>query len=193
MQMQTIMHERCLQLTLAASQSIPTNICWHINSGYLITTSASTLTDTYTLGIWGPGEIVIPDLLTMQSIELRTLSNAVISEWAATNEERTGFSANHIEQMSKLLQLAKIRPVETRLLKLLLWLGERFGTTTDEGIEIPIDAMNLTHRQLAELASVSRVTVTKTLGHFRQQGWLSRAGTGDLITHLGVISYQQLV
>lgn len=190
--MQSMMHERCLQLTLAASQSIPTNICWHINSGYLIATSASNVADTYTLGIWGPGEIVIPDLLTEKTIELCSLSNAIISEWEATNEEKISFSANHVKQMCKLLQLAKIRPVETRLAKLLLWLGERFGITTNEGIEIPIDAMNITHRQLAELASVSRVTVTKTLGHFRQQGWITRVGACDLIKNSGLINDKQL-
>lgn len=187
------MHERCLQLTLAASQSIPTNICWYINNGYLTATSRSGNADSYTLGIWGPGEIVIPELLTLRAVELLALSSARISEWTPRSEEKTGFSATHIQQMSMLLQIAKIRPVEARLLKLLFWLGKRFGTTTNPGLEVPIDAMNLTHRQLAELASVSRVTVTKALGHFRQQGWLSRSGEHDLITPTGITSLQQML
>lgn len=186
------MHERCLQLTLAASQSIPKNICWHINNGYLVATSGSTAADTYTLGIWGPGEIVVPDLLPIQTIELRALSNALISERKVTKDEMTIFSSNQIKQISMLLQLAKIRPVETRLMKLLLWLSERFGTTTHAGMEVPIESMNLTHRQLAELASVSRVTITKTLGHFRQQGWLDRVGEKDLITQAGLDSFRQM-
>lgn len=184
--MQFTMHERCLELTLGSNQSIPTNICWHINNGYLRATSRNSQAETYTLGIWGPGDIVIPDLLITPSVELRTLSNAKVSECRAAIDEKSNFSAKHLGQMSMLLQLAKVRPVETRLLKLLIWLGERFGTTTDEGIEIPIDAMNLTHRQLAELACVSRVTVTKALGHFRQQGWVTRAGACDLITPSGL-------
>lgn len=186
------MHERSLQLALAASQSIPTNICWYINDGYIIATSAGAISDTYTLGIWGPGEIIIPDLLTIQTVELRALSNALISELKATNNEISNFSADHINQMAMLLQLAKIRPVETRLMKLLIWLGNRFGITTNEGIEIPIESMNLTHRQLAELASVSRVTVTKALGQFRQQGWLTRAGASEFITQLGMHSHHKM-
>ncbi len=186
------MHERSLQLSLPANQSIPTNICRYINDGYVAATGASTITDTYTLGIWGPREIVVPDLLTMQDIELRALSSPLISELKATDNEISDFSANHIKQMTMLLQLAKIRPVETRLMKLLIWLGNRFGTTTNEGIEIPIESMNLTHRQLAELASVSRVTVTKALGQFRQQGWLTRAGASDFITEAGMNSLQPM-
>lgn len=190
--MQATMYERCLRLTLAPNQSIPTNICWHINNGYLRATSRSGQAETTTLGIWGPGDIVIPDLLTTQDVEQIGLSNAQVSEWRATTQDKSSFSANHVGQMSMLLQLAKIRPVETRLLKLLIWLGERFGSTAEEGIEIPIDSMNLTHRQLAELACISRVTVTKALGHFRQQGWLSRAGTRDLITPTGLTCSSQM-
>ena len=52
--------------------------------------------------------------------------------------------------------------------------------------------MNLTHRQLAEMASVSRVTVTKTLGHFRQQGWLARVGELEVLTAPGVTHFQSL-
>jgi hypothetical protein len=43
----------------------------------------------------------------------------------------------------------------------------------------------LTHRQLAEMASVSRVTVTKTLGHFRLQGWLLRVDGMDMLSEAG--------
>jgi hypothetical protein len=105
--MQTTMHEQCLQLTLAASQSIPTNICWYINNGYLTATSRSGNADSYTLGIWGSGEIVIPELSTVHAVELLALSSARISEWTPRSEEKTGFSATHIQQMSMLLQIAK--------------------------------------------------------------------------------------
>lgn len=42
--------------------------------------------------------------------------------------------------------------------------------------------MNLTHRQLAEMASMSRVTVTKALGQFRQQGWLKRVNESEVLS-----------
>ena len=50
--------------------------------------------------------------------------------------------------------------------------------------------MNLTHRQLAEMASVSRVTVTKALGHFRQQGLLERVGEVEVLNNAGITLLQ---
>ncbi len=94
--------------------------------------------------------------------------------------------------MGMLLQLTRIRPVEARLFNLLIWLSERFGTRTEHGLSLPLEAMNLTHRQLAEMASVSRVTVTKALGHFRQQGWLQRVGEVDVLSKAGIDLFQGL-
>jgi CRP-like cAMP-binding protein len=92
--------------------------------------------------------------------------------------------------MGMLLQLTRIRPAEARLFNLLIWLGERFGTTTDQGRSVPLEAMNLTHRQLAEMSSVSRVTVTKSLGQFRQRGWLQRVGELEVLSKAGISLFQ---
>jgi len=185
--------ERWLQLTLAAHQTIPTTLCWRINSGYLRATTRRERADSYTLGIWGPSEIVIPELVRIDAIELHALSSVMISEFSPTEDERTVFSSTHLQQISMLLQLAKIRPVEARILNLLMWLGERFGSKTSQGVAVPIDAMNLTHRQLADLGCVSRVTVTKALGSFRQQGWLARSGACELMTHSGIHAYKTML
>ena len=97
-----------------------------------------------------------------------------------------------MQQIGTLLELTRIRPAEARLLHLLVWLGERFGSSTAQGRSVPLDALNLTHRQLAEMASVSRVTVTKALGHFRQQGWLQRTGELDVLSEAGVAAVRRL-
>ena len=41
--------------------------------------------------------------------------------------------------------------------------------------------MNLTHRNLAEITGMTRVTVTKSLIRFRQEGWLSKQGHDELL------------
>jgi CRP-like cAMP-binding protein len=92
--------------------------------------------------------------------------------------------------MGMLLQLTRMRPVEARLFNLLLWLSARFGASHQGGHSLPLEAMNLTHRQLAEMASVSRVTVTKALGHFRQQGWLQQEGALEILTAQGIRAFQ---
>ena len=186
------MSERGLQLALEAGQSLPIHVCWRVNDGYLRATGWTDQAELFTLGLWGPGEIVMPELLCQQPVELRALSPARVLEWSPDLVEHHCCSTAHFQQLGMLLQLTRIRPAEARLFNLLIWLGERFGSSTEYGRSVPLEAMNLTHRQLAEMASVSRVTVTKALGHFRQQGWLHRVGELEVLTKVGLSVWQGL-
>ncbi len=188
--MHSIMSERGLDLSLEVGQSLPIQCCWQVESGYLRATSTTDQAEVFTLGMWGPGEVVMPVLLTQQPLELRSLSGARVHEVHPDLEQQRLFSAAHIHQMGMLLQLTRIRPAEARLFNLLIWLGQRFGSSTEQGCSVPLEAMHLTHRQLAEMASVSRVTVTKSLGHFRQQGWLIQAGEQEVLSPAGLALFQ---
>lgn len=180
--MQAIMSERHLQLSLETGQSLPIHTCWKIDEGYVRATGWSQQAEFFTLGVWGAGDIIAPELLPQRRLELRALCGARVHELSPNQDAIQAFSSHQIQQMSMLLEFTRIRPAEARLFHLLAWLSERFGTSTAHGRTIPLDAMNLTHKQLSEMASVSRVTVTKALGHFRQQGWLLRNGGQDLLT-----------
>ena len=190
--MHSIMSERGLQLVLEAGQSLPVHLCWRVNAGYIRAIGRTDPAEVFTLGVWGPGEIVMPELLAQQPVELRALSTARVHEWNPDPAEHQRCSALQIQQMGVFLQLARIRPAESRLFHLLIWLGERFGSRSEQGCSVPLEAMNLTHRQLAEMASLSRVTVTKALGQFRQQGWLQREGELELLTPAGLRMFQGL-
>lgn len=186
------MSARDLQLALEAGQSLPIHRCWRVNDGYLRATGRTDQTEIFTLGIWGAGEIVMPELLPQHGLELRALSPAMVHEWCPEPAEHHCCSTTHIQQMGMLLKLTHIRPVEARLFHLLIWLGERFGNSLEQGRSVPLEAMNLTHRQLAEMACVSRVTVTKGLGNFRQQGWLQRIGEAEILSKAGIALFQGL-
>ncbi len=134
----------------------------------------------------------MPELLTQQPVELRALSMAKVHEWSPDPAEYQRCSTLQIQQIGMFLQLSRIRPAEARLFHLLIWLGERFGASSEYGHSVPLEAMNLTHRQLAEMASLSRVTVTKALGQFRQQGWLQRFGELEVLTHSGIQWFRDL-
>ncbi len=190
--MHSTMSERGLRLRLEAGQSLPIHVCWRIEDGYLRATSWTNQRDVFTLGIWGPGEVIIPQLIAQKPIELRTLSSAQVQEWSPDPAHHHACVQGHIQQIATLLELTRIRPAEARLFSLLVWLGERFGTSTAQGRSVPLDPLNLTHRQLAEMASVSRVTVTKALGHFRQLGWLQRTGELDVLSEAGVAAVRGL-
>jgi CRP-like cAMP-binding protein len=189
--MHQVMSYRGVQLTLEAGQSLPIHLCWRVTDGYLRVTGLAVQSEIFTLGVWGPGETVMPELLARYPVELRALSLARVQEWNPDPDEQRCCSTAHIQQMGMLLQFTRIRPAEARLFHLLIWLCERFGFSTEHGYSLPLGAMNLTHRQLAEMASVSRVTVTKSLAHFRQQGLLQRIGDVEILSMTGISLFRE--
>lgn len=78
-----------------------------------------------------------------------------------------------------MLQISRQRPAEARLFHLLRWMTERFGPMTSDGATLPIEAMNLIHRHLAEISGMTRVTGTKAISCFRGQGLLKWVDGAD--------------
>lgn len=187
-----IMSHRGMKLALEVGQPLPINRCWRINDGYLKVMGWADQTAMFTLGIWGPGEMVMPGLIAKYPVELQALSLARVQEWNPDPVEQHSCSMAYIQQLVMLLRVTRIRPAEMRIFHLLIWLSDRFGVSTEHGYSLPVGAMNLTHRQLAEMASVSRVTVTKSLAHFRQQGWLYRSDDVEILTETGLSLFRRL-
>lgn len=181
--MLSLMSDRSLRLSLGSGESLPCNVAWRVDDGYLRVVSWGEQADPLTLGIWGPGDLVIPALIGVERIELLSLSSVQVDEALPTIDEQQCFLVDQLRQTSSLLQLSRVRPAETRLLQLLLWLGQRFGRVSSRGVSLSFDDMNLTHRQLAEISGTTRVTVTKALSRFRQEGHLLKDGPDALLLH----------
>lgn len=181
--MLSLMSDRSLRLSLGSGESLPCNVAWRVDDGYLRVVSWGEQADPLTLGIWGPGDLVIPALIGVERIELLSLSSVQVDEALPTIDEQQCFLVDQLRQTSSLLQLSRVRPAETRLLQLLLWLGQRFGRVSSRGVSLSFDNMNLTHRQLAEISGTTRVTVTKALSRFRQEGHLLKDGPDALLLH----------
>ena len=188
--MVSVMSERLLRLNLSAGETLPCNVCWRIDDGYLRLANWTDQAEMLALGIWGPGDLVIPELVGVKPVELLSLSPVQVEEAHPTAEQKQEFLLDQLRQTSRLLLLSRVRPVETRLYHFLLWLGERFGRVSSRGVSLSLDDMNLTHRQLAEIVGTTRVTVTKALTRFRQEGLLVKDGDDDLLTrsHIDPIS-----
>lgn len=180
--MSVSMSARCLRLSLRAGETLPANLCWRVEKGYVWLARWVPGCDPLTLGVWGPGEMVMPALIGLPSIELRSLSPVVVVEEADTTVpmERS-FLEDQLRQAALLLLLSRVRPAEARLLQLLDWFGTRFGTMTTKGVRLCFGERPLTHQQLADIAGMTRVTVTKALTQFRQSGVLSSDGNGGLL------------
>lgn len=172
---------RSLNLQLSAGEALPTSLSWMIEDGYLIQSAWNDDGTTTTLGIWGPGELVIPSVIHDPTLQLHSLSPVSVEECPVTPEEQQLFLSQHVSQLATLLKLARVRRAEERLFNLLVWLGQRFGRVSSQGVSLSFSGMNLTHRNLADMTGMTRVTVTKALIRFRQEGRLCKQGDDELL------------
>lgn len=179
--MHSTMTARDLHLSLQAGADVPCHLSWRIEDGYLRISSSNDRGDPFTLGLWGPGELVIPSLVTLSPMRLHALSAAQVEEVHPSQEQREAFLLQQCLQTSTLLRLSRTRPAEARLFQLLVWMGQRFGRVSRRGVSLSLEDMNLTHRHLAEISGLTRVTVTKALTHFRQEGLLIQEGSDALL------------
>ncbi|MFY8149956.1 MAG: Crp/Fnr family transcriptional regulator [Prochlorococcaceae cyanobacterium] len=169
-----------IRLTLLAGQSLPLEVAWCIEDGYVRSTvPADGQGGAATLGFWGPGETVFSTRSGWMPGQLVGHSPVVLVECMPRQEEVQLFLRSQLEQAADLLRISQVRPAEDRLMLLLQWIGQRFGRVNSRGISLSLEDMNLTHRDLAEISGMTRVTVTKLLTRFRQKGQILRCGEAD--------------
>lgn len=74
-----------------------------------------------------------------------------------------------LQQSEAWLAIAGKRLVTDRLRQLLLLIAQEFGQVEPCGVRVPV---RLTHHQLATAIGTTRVTVTRLLKDFKNEGWL---------------------
>ncbi|HEX8122816.1 MAG TPA: Crp/Fnr family transcriptional regulator [Solirubrobacteraceae bacterium] len=89
--------------------------------------------------------------------------------------ERTARWADRAAALQAITQLGR---VDLRLAALLWHLADRWGRMTSEGVVLPL---RLTHETLGRLVGAQRPTVTLALRDLREQGAVTRHGTGWLL------------
>ena len=98
----------------------------------------------------------------------------VITTSAQTNASSNLF-LSQIEQLYRERSLISLafsgkRLVTDRLRSLIMQLAQDFGQVGPNGVRIRV---RLTHHQLATIIGTTRVTVTRLLRDFKDEGWLS--------------------
>ena len=189
--MRVAMTARSLHLNLQASAVVPSTLNWRVEDGHLRLVTSEAQGPWLTLALWGPGDLVIPSLITMTPMPLLALAVARVVEAQPERQEREAFLVDQILQTSTLLRLSRTRPAEQRRLQLLLWIGQRFGRVSSRGVSLSFGDMNLTHRILAQISGLTRVKVTKAMSRFREEGWLIKDGVDDLLLKEALASLQQ--
>jgi CRP-like cAMP-binding protein len=84
------------------------------------------------------------------------------------------------QQTEALLAIAGLKRVEERLQQLLWLLKREMGEPISGGYRL---STRLTHQNLANAIGTTRVTVTRLLGEFQRQGWVSTDSDRHLIVH----------
>jgi CRP-like cAMP-binding protein len=145
---------------------------WRIERGAVRTVTWSEQGTLITLGYWGTGDIVGQPLSRVVPYQIECLTSveaSIISSelWHQTLDAML----LHIQQSEELLSIIHRKPVSLRLWQFLMWLSTKFGRDVDRGKLIDI---GVTHQEIAEVINTTRVSVTRMLQQFEEQGMLLR-------------------
>lgn len=148
------------------------DILWQIERGAVRTLTWSEDGTFITLGYWGTGDLVGYPFSKVKPYQIECLTSVEVSIvpphlW----HEDVNALLSHIQQAEELLSIVHRKPISLRLWQFLVWLSEKFGRDVEHGKFIDL---NVTHQEMAEVLNTTRVTVTRLLQQFEEQGKLSR-------------------
>jgi CRP-like cAMP-binding protein len=172
---------RPIRLTMQANDVLPDGLSWSILDGYVRTAAWDEGGESITLGVWGPGEWVTNTFSTLRPVEMQCLSAVRVEQFDPSQVDILEFLQLQIRNTEQIFEINRIRSSEDRLLSLLRWISQRFGQVNSVGYRLSLKDMNLTHRNLADICGLTRVTVTKNLNRYKALGWLQEAGEADLM------------
>ena len=169
-----------LRLTLLPNDVLPERLNWRIEESYIRTAAWDDDGDTITLGVWGPGDWITSTYSALRPVEIQCLTTVVVEQFSPGAADIQQLLLRQIQNLEELFQINRIRAADERLLGLLAWIGRRFGQVSTRGYRFSLKDMNLTHKALADLCGLTRVTVTKMLNRYKSDGVLQQVSKDDL-------------
>jgi CRP-like cAMP-binding protein len=169
-----------LRLTFLPNDVLPDRLNWRIQEGYIRTAAWDDDGDTITLGVWGPGDWITSTYSALRPVEIQCLTTVVVEQFSPGTADIQQLLLRQIQNLEELFKINRIRAADERLLGLLAWIGRRFGQVSTRGYRLSLKDMNLTHRALADLCGLTRVTVTKMLNRYKSDGMLQQVSKDDL-------------
>ncbi|OKH28678.1 Crp/Fnr family transcriptional regulator [Chroogloeocystis siderophila] len=159
---------------------LSTTTLWQIETGAVRTLTFTENGLAIPLGLWGTGDIVGQPLVRIYPCQIECLVDVKahtlnFGQFESLNQ----VMLSHIYQMQDLLQM-RSGQVPQRLWQLLKWLAHKFGSETKQGVLVEI---RLTHQDMADVIGTTRVTVTRLLQQFEQEGAISRLGKRGFLWH----------
>jgi CRP-like cAMP-binding protein len=173
--------KRPLQLTLHPQDVLPEAMGWRLHEGYVRSATWDLEGESITLGLWGPGDVITSEDPVLNPLELQCLTTVVVEHVQLDASEQLQHLQRERRMLAELFAIQRIRSGDRRLLTLLHWIGQSHGQVNSHGCRLSLSELNLTHRALADLCGLTRVTVTKLLSRFRAEGRLVAIGDCDLL------------
>jgi CRP-like cAMP-binding protein len=168
------LNEQLPQQLFSRREVIPprNDILWRIERGAVRTLTWSEDGAFITLGYWGPGDLIGYALSNVKPYHIECLTSVEVSIlppriWHLD----INALLSHIQHSEELLSIVHRKPISLRLWQFLVWLSEKFGRTVEQGKLIDL---NVTHQEISEVLNTTRVTVTRLLQQFEEQGMLLR-------------------
>jgi CRP-like cAMP-binding protein len=154
---------------------------WKIETGVVRTLTWLEDGTTVTLGLWSSGDVVSRALSKAEPFQIECLTPVEVTllpleRWHQVNEALI----SHIQQLQEFLEILHCRSVDTALLRLLNWLAKKVGHEVKEGQLIEL---RLTHQEIADIMGTTRVTVTRVLKEFENQGIIERLPQKLIVLH----------
>lgn len=158
----------------ARKETIPlrNEVLWRIERGAVRTLTWAEDGTFITLGYWGPGDLIGYPLSKVQPYQIECLTSVevrIIPAYVWHQNIDALFA--HIQYTEELLSIVHLKPISLRLWKFLVWLSDKFGRNLDQDKVIDL---NITHQEIAEVLNTTRVTITRLLQQFEEEGVLLR-------------------
>lgn len=132
-----------------------------------------------TLGFWGAEDLIGKALSRITPYTLKCISE--VEAISVHRDYWQMLSSNllyHAQQTQHLSYIVRNTRIARRLWLLLEWLADKFGRTIAQGRLIDF---KLTHQELADAIGTTRITITKTLIQFEQEGLILRPKTKCIV------------
>ena len=172
---------RPLLLSLHPQHTLPEGMSWRLHEGDVRATTWDLEGESITLGLWGPGALISSEEPGPNPVEFQCLTTVVIEHIEFLPQMQLSQLRRERQMLAELLTIQRIRSADRRLMALLTWIGESFGQVNSHGWRLSLSELNLTHKALAELCGLTRVTVTRLLSRYRLEGQLVSVSDTDLL------------
>lgn len=151
---------------------------WQVHQGIVKLSTLSETGEEVVVGLAGPGMPFGVELTSLHTYQATALSQVQLVSYSFNELAASPLLAaevlprinQRLRQSEALLAIFGQRRVKDRFEQLLQLLKQEVGQKTEQGIRLSV---RLTHQELAEACSTTRVTVTRLLGKLQEEGKIS--------------------